>query len=156
MALAMRVPGVIWPHSDGQLAQSFYPFFKQVGDCQCLLMVLTGLSKVMVVGVIISQSSSWGLVSVMGCQGPGGSLFLTSFRQSRTPLCWRHSSTEDKMSPANSCSGPHGGGLGSLFRWYTSLYSPHISPQEVLYPMSWMADTSALASSPGVPCQWPQ
>ena len=56
------------------------------------------------------------------------------------------------MSWANycACSGLHGGGPGSLFSWYTSLYSSHISPEEVLYPMSWMAGTSALASSPGL------
>ena len=65
---------------------------------------------------------------------------------------------EDKMSWANSCthSGPQGGGLGSLFNWYTSLYSSLISPWEVLYPMSWTAGTSTLESSLGVPCWWPQ
>ena len=59
---------------------------------------------------------------------------------------------EDKMTWANSCahSGPHSGGLGSIFRWYTSLCSPLISPQEVLYPMSWMAGTPALGYSLGV------
>ena len=62
------------------------------------------------------------------------------------------------MSQAKSCtcSGPHGGGLSNLFSWYTLLYSPHISPQEVLYPTSWMVGTSALVSSLGVLCWWPQ
>ena len=94
----------------------------------------------------------------MGCKSSGGSPFFICFWHGSTPLCLRHSSMEDKMSPAKSCahSGPHGGGPGSFLSWYTSLYSPLISPQEVLYPMSWMAGTSALASSPGVPCQWPQ
>ena len=62
------------------------------------------------------------------------------------------------MSWASSCidSGPHGGGSGSLFSWYTSFCSSHISPQEVLYPMSLMAGTSALAYSPEVLCWQPQ
>ena len=69
------------------------------------------------------------------------------------PIHCRHSSMENKMSWAKSCthSGPCGGGPGSLFSWYTSLYSPLISPQEDLYPMSWMVGTSSL----GVPCQQP-
>ena len=71
---------------------------------------------------------------------------------------WRHSSMEDKMFWANSCacSGPQGGGPGSLFSWYTSLYSPLISPEEVLYPMSWTVGTSAPGSSLRVPCWQPQ
>ena len=148
---------VIHPCSQGQLAQSFYPLFKQVGSCQHPLMGLPVLSKAAVLGVIISQSSSWGLISVGGHEGPGGSPFLTSFRHGSIPLCWRCSSMEEKMSQANSCthSGPHGGGPGSLFSWYTSLYSPRISPQEVFYPTSRMVGTSGLSSSPGVPCQQP-
>ena len=129
-----------------------------VDGCQHLLMGLPGLSKVAVIGIVTSWSSLWGLVSVVGHDGPGGSQFLTSFWYGSTPLHWRHSSMEDKMSWANSCahSGLHGGGPGSLFSWYTLLYSSCISPQEVLYSMSWMAGTSTLASGLGVPCWWPQ
>ena len=153
----MGAPVVTLCHSCGQLTQPFNPFFKPVHSCQCPSVGLPGLSKFTVIGIIILQSSLRDLFSVAGCRSSGGSLFLISFWYGSTPLCWRCSSADGKMSWANSCthSGPHSGGLGSLFSWSTSLYSPLISPQEVLYPTSWMVGTSALESSLGIPCQQP-
>ena len=143
----MGVPAVTLPCPCGQSVQPFDPFFEQVGSCQHPLLGLPVFSKFAVIGVIISQSSLQDLLLVVG------SLFSISFWYGSTPLHWRHSFMEDKMSQANSCtcSGLQGG-PGSLFSWYTSLYSPLISPREVLYPTSWMVGTSTFGSSLGVPC----
>ena len=148
----MGVPAVALPHSCGWLAQPFDPFFEQVGSCQHPLVGLPGLQQVSAVtGVIILWSSLWDLLSVVG------SAFLISYLASAAPFfCWRCSSTEGTGCPgltpvptlAHMVGSP-----GSLFTWYTSLYSPLISPWEILYPMSWTVGTSTLGSSPGVPCQ---
>ena len=156
VAPAMGAPVVALLHSCGQSAQPFDPFFKQVGGHQCPPVGLPGLGKFMVIGIIIPQSSSRDSFLVVGCKCSGGSPFFISWYNS-TPFHWRCCSMEDKMPQANSCthSGPQGGGPGSLFSRYTSLYSPLISPWEVLYPTRWMVGTSTLGSSPKIPCQLP-
>ena len=75
VALAMGVLAVALPHSHGQLAQSFNPFFKHVSGHQHLLVGLPGLSEFAVVEVVLSWSSLWNLILVVGHKGSGGSPF---------------------------------------------------------------------------------
>ena len=148
---------VIWPHSCGQSAQSFYSFLNQVGGCQHPPMGLPGLSKVTVIGVITLWSSSWGLVSVVGCEGPSGSPFFTSFRHGSTP------STGGTLPRRTRCPGlAPAPTLASMVEGQaaSSAGTPHCTAliflPKVLYPMSWTVGTFALASGPGVPCWQPQ
>ena len=81
------------PCSCSQLVQPFNSVLQQVGGYQHPLMGLSGLSKFVVIGFIISWSLQ-DFVSVVGCRGPGGSMLLVSIWHGGTPLWWRHSSTE--------------------------------------------------------------
>ena len=56
----------------------------------------------------------------------------------------------------SAISASHGSIPGTLFNWYTSLYTLWISSWVVLKPMSLMVGTSALKSHSGEGCQWPQ
>ena len=57
---------VTLPHSCGQSAQLFDPFFEQVGSHQCLPVGFPGLGEFAVAGIIILQPSLWDLLSVVG------------------------------------------------------------------------------------------
>ena len=80
VAPAMGVPVVALLCPCGQSAQPLDLFFEQVGGCKCLPVGLPSLGEFVVIGVIISQSSSRNLLSVVG------SLFSISFWHGST-LC---------------------------------------------------------------------
>ena len=73
------------------------------------------------------------------------------------PLCWRHSSMEDKMSQANSCihSGLQGGGQAASLAG-----TPHCTALLFLHGRSCIPQAEKWVHPPyrsslGVPCQWP-
>ena len=82
----MGALAVALSHLHGQLAQSFDPFFKHVGSHQHLPVGLPGLSKFMVIAVILSWSSLQDLISVVGCSDSGGSPFLISSGMAAPPF----------------------------------------------------------------------
>ena len=73
LAISMGAPVVTHPHPCSALAQPFNPFFEQVGGHQHPPVGLPGLGKFAVIGVVISWSSLWDLLLVVG------SPFLISF-----------------------------------------------------------------------------
>ena len=93
-----------------------------------------------------------------GLEVPAGLCLSLSSGWAHSPLCWRHSLMEPRISwwTLSSISASQGFLPGDICSWYTLLYTPLISSLADLGPVSSMVDDSTSTSHSGKGCHWPQ